>query len=93
MTDLSKPHAGENVSSVGVKVTKGKRTAFLAADISAEGGLENRMAPLVGKVDLLKVGHHGYTTATNPFSSARSIQKLQLLQTSWVKFIPMLNGT
>ena len=67
VTDLSKPHAGENVSSVGVKVTKGKRTAFLAADISAEGGLENRMAPLVGKVDLLKVGHHGYTTATNPF--------------------------
>ena len=58
VTDLSKPHAGENVSSVGVKVTKGKRTAFLAADISAEGGLENRMAPLVGKVDLLKVGHH-----------------------------------
>ena len=67
VTDLSKPHGGENVSSVGVKVTKGKRTAFLAADISAEGGLENRMAPLVGKVDLLKVGHHGYTTATNPF--------------------------
>jgi beta-lactamase superfamily II metal-dependent hydrolase len=66
VTDLSKPHAGENVSSVGVKVTKGSRTAFLAADISAEGNLENRIAPLVGKVDLLKIGHHGYTTASNP---------------------------
>ncbi len=67
VTDMTEPHAGENVSSVGVMVTKGERTAFLAADISSEGDLENRVAPLVGKVDLLKVGHHGYATATDPF--------------------------
>lgn len=67
VTDMSQPQAGENVSSVGVKVTKGERTAFLAADISSEGGLEARIAPLVGEVDLLKVGHHGYALATNPF--------------------------
>ncbi len=51
---------GENASSVGVKVKKGNKTAFLAADITASTGLEDVIAPLVGDIDLLKIGHHGY---------------------------------
>ncbi|MEE1139249.1 MAG: hypothetical protein U0M02_12290 [Acutalibacteraceae bacterium] len=51
---------GENASSIGVVVSKGNKTAFLAADITASTGLEDTVAPLVGDVDLLKIGHHGY---------------------------------
>ncbi len=51
---------GENASSIGIKVIKGEKSAFLAADITASTGLEDIVAPLVGDVDLLKIGHHGY---------------------------------
>ena len=51
---------GENSSSVGVKVTKGSETAFLAADITKSCGLEDILGGQIGDVDLLKIGHHGY---------------------------------
>ena len=51
---------GENASSVGVKVTKGGKTAFLAADITKSTGLEDILADEIGDVDILKIGHHGY---------------------------------
>ena len=51
---------GENASSIGVIVCKGNKTAFLAADITESTGLEDVVAPVVGDVDLLKIGHHGY---------------------------------
>ena len=51
---------GENASSVGVKLTKNGKTAFLAADITASTGLEDLLADKIGDVDLLKIGHHGY---------------------------------
>ncbi len=51
---------GENASSIGVKVTKGGKTAFLAADITKSSGLEELLAEKIGDVDVLKIGHHGY---------------------------------
>lgn len=51
---------GENASSIGVKVSKDVKTAFLAADITASTGLEDIVSPVVGDIDLLKIGHHGY---------------------------------
>lgn len=51
---------GENASSVGVKLTKNGKTAFLAADITASTGLEDLLAEKIGDIDLLKIGHHGY---------------------------------
>lgn len=51
---------GENASSIGVCISKGNKKAFLAADITASTGLEDIVAPIVGEVDLLKIGHHGY---------------------------------
>jgi len=56
---------GENINSVGTLVTIGNTRAFLAGDINNKDGEEWRLAPKIGKVDLLKVGHHGY-----PFSSS-----------------------
>lgn len=51
---------GENASSVGIKVTKGNKIAFLAADITESCGLEDILGGQIGDVDLLKIGHHGY---------------------------------
>lgn len=51
---------GENASSVGIKVTKGDKTAFLAADITESCGLEDILGEQIGDIDLLKIGHHGY---------------------------------
>lgn len=51
---------GENASSIGIKVIKGEKTAFLAADITKSCGLEDLLGEKIGDVDLLKIGHHGY---------------------------------
>ncbi len=51
---------GENANSIGIKITKGEKTAFLAADITADTGAEEICMNHVGDVDLLKIGHHGY---------------------------------
>lgn len=51
---------GENASSVGIKVSKAGKSAFLAADITSSTGLEDVVADDVGDIDLLKIGHHGY---------------------------------
>ncbi len=51
---------GENASSIGIKITKGKKSAFLAADITKPSGLEEKLGSQLGHCDLLKIGHHGY---------------------------------
>jgi beta-lactamase superfamily II metal-dependent hydrolase len=50
----------ENANSVCTKITKGEKIAFLAADMTADTGLEGYYAETIGDVDLLKIGHHGY---------------------------------
>ena len=61
---------GENAASIGVKVTKGQRTAFLAADMTKSCGLEQIYGDVIGDIDILKAGHHGYYG-----SSSRSFLK------------------
>ncbi len=51
---------GENASSIGIKVIKGAKSAFLAADITKSCGLEPLLGDKIGDIDLLKIGHHGY---------------------------------
>lgn len=63
---------GENASSVGVKITKGEKVAFLAADITKACGLEQILGDKIGDVDVLKIGHHGYYGS----SSAEFLEKL-----------------
>lgn len=63
---------GENASSIGIKVTKGSKTAFLAADITKSCGLEQLLGDEIGDIDLLKAGHHGYYGS----SSASFLEKL-----------------
>lgn len=53
-------NAGENANSIGIKLTKGEKTAFLAADFTNDSGFEMTCAEDIGDIDLLKIGHHGY---------------------------------
>lgn len=51
---------GENSASIGIKAVKGKKSAFLAADITKTSGLEDKLKKQIGNCNLLKAGHHGY---------------------------------
>ncbi len=55
---------GENENAVGLLIEKKGMRAFLAADINNYDGDEDRLATEIGKVNLLKVGHHGYDGST-----------------------------
>lgn len=51
---------GENENSLGVLVEAAGKKAFLAGDINNIEGTESAIKDEIGKVDLLKLGHHGY---------------------------------
>ena len=50
---------GENENSLGVLVSKDNQSIFLSGDINNIDGDEDRLAPQIGEVTLLKLGHHG----------------------------------
>lgn len=57
---------GENVNSVVTLLECNGFRCLLAGDLNNKDFDEYRLAKKIGKVDILKVGHHGY-----PFSSSR----------------------
>lgn len=57
---------GENVNSVVTLLECNEFRCLLAGDLNNKDFDEYRLAGKIGKVDILKVGHHGY-----PFSSSR----------------------
>ena len=62
-----------NFIAYTAKVSAFGHSAYLAADLEAGGGYEDRIAPIVGHVDMLKAGHHGLPTSnTESFLSALS---------------------
>ncbi|MBO4893916.1 MAG: MBL fold metallo-hydrolase [Clostridia bacterium] len=61
---------GENDNSLGVLLEKNGTKIFLAGDMDNYTGDESRLAPEIGKVNLLKVGHHSYSgSGTEDFIS------------------------
>ena len=56
---------GENVNSVAALVQAGPAKALLVGDINYKDGYEVKLAKEIGKVDLLKVGHHGHFFSTS----------------------------
>lgn len=51
---------GENDQSVGMLIEKDGTRVFLSGDMDNLTGDEDRLAPEIGDIDLLKVGHHSY---------------------------------
>ena len=64
--------SGENGNSLGLLVELGGKRAFLAGDINwGNKGDEMLLCGKIGKVDLLKVGHHGHGGSSGiPFIAA-----------------------
>ncbi len=58
---------GENRNSVVTLVEKDGIRALLAADMNYRCGGEREIADKVGRVDLLKVGHHGLAGSTSAY--------------------------
>ena len=56
---------GENANSVVTLVTLGNKKAVLAGDINYKTSAEKRISDDIGKADILKVAHHGYTGSTS----------------------------
>lgn len=63
--DHDKKKVGENDRSLGILLEKDGTKIFLAGDINNVNGDERRLAPQIGKVNLLKVGHHSYAGSTS----------------------------
>ncbi|MEG1846569.1 MAG: MBL fold metallo-hydrolase [Oscillospiraceae bacterium] len=56
---------GENINSIVTLIESGNTRAVLAGDLNYKGGDERKLAKLIGKVNLLKVGHHGLFGSTS----------------------------
>lgn len=83
-----------NLMGWGAKVTAFGRSAFLAADLmdteadwEHHNGFEARVAQAVGKVDMLKPGHHGLRSSNfSPFMEA--LDPAAIIQTGSESFTP-----
>ena len=83
-----------NLMGWGAKVSAFGRSAFLAAELmdteadwSKHNGFEARVAQAVGKVDMLKAGHHGLRSSNfPPFMEA--LDPTAIIQTGSESFTP-----
>jgi len=64
---------GGNDNSIVTLVTLGETKVLLAGDMTNANGLEKDLAPQIGQVDLLKLGHHG-NSMSNSISFPRAVQ-------------------
>lgn len=62
--DINTGKVGENDNSLGVLVEKKGARIFLSGDIDNKSKDEERLAPEIGEIDVLKVGHHSYRFST-----------------------------
>ena len=76
-----------NLIAYTAKVSAFEHSAYLAADLEAGGGYEDRIAPIVGHVDMLKAGHHGLPTS-NSSSFMKALSPSMIAQTGPEWYIP-----
>lgn len=76
-----------NCFSLGVKVTVGTHSAFLAGDINNFTGVEDELASQVGSVDFLKMGHHG-CPGSNTVAYLDALSPLYVFQTGKYSMLP-----
>ena len=76
-----------NFIAYTAKVSAFGHSAYLAADLEAGGGYEDRIAPIVGHVDMLKAGHHGMATSNLP-PFMKTLSPSMIVQTGPKWFAP-----
>ena len=69
------------------KVSAFGHSAYLAADLETRGGYEDRIAPIVGHVDMLKAGHHGLPSS-NSSAFMKALSPSMIAQTGPEWYIP-----
>lgn len=79
---------GENANSVVTLVEAFGQRALLAGDINYKCGDERIIANKVGKVDLLKVGHHGYFYSTSTYWTKKLNPDIAVIPNSIVRVYP-----
>lgn len=79
---------GENINSVVTLVEKEGTRVLLAGDLNYKDGDERRIAKQIGKVDLLKVGHHGYYGSTSSFWAKTLSPKYSVITNSQSRIFP-----
>lgn len=73
---------GENENSLGVLLTQGNKKAFFAGDINNLDGDEDRIASQIGKIDFMKLGHHGFgASSTENYMKMLSPQYIVITNT------------
>ena len=77
---------GENLNSVVTFIEKNGTKVLLAADMNHRLDDEKKTAERVGKVDLLKIGHHGYP-GSNGIRYIKKIHPKYAIATNFRKFI------
>ncbi len=77
-------HMGENANSLVTLVERNGVKALLTGDLNNFYGDETEVAKEVGKIDLLKVGHHGHIGSTN-FSFVKKIRPELSIVTQYEK--------
>ncbi len=70
---------GENVNSVVALIEYNGFKALLTGDMNYKNGGERQIAKKVGKVDLLKVGHHGYVGSTSFYFVKKLMPKYSIV--------------
>ena len=63
--NLNNPSQDTNERSIAVLVHMGALSLFAAGDLPSK--LEDQLAPVIGHIDILKVGHHGSNTSTDDY--------------------------
>lgn len=79
---------GENVNSVVVLAEANGQKALLAGDMDYTNGGEKKIAKKVGRVNLLKVGHHGYFGSTSFYWIKKLMPKYAVVCNSKSKMYP-----
>lgn len=72
---------GENENSLAVLVEKDGYKVLLAGDLNNFDDDEKRLAPEIGKVNVLKLGHHGYMGSSS-YSFIRTLDPDMAIQTN-----------
>lgn len=79
---------GENVNSVVTLVETNGLKALLTGDMNYKNGGEREIADKVGKIDLLKVGHHGYFGSTSAYFVKTLMPKIAVICNSSSRIYP-----
>ena len=84
--DVSGKLVGDNDNSVVTRVTKGACTALLTGDLDNLSGDEKKVGAQVGRINLLKLGHHGYIGSTT-FGFVHALRPQYAIANNWRKFV------